>query len=427
MAGPRGEVAVVGAGLIGLFSAHYLLERGYAVTLLERGDPGGGASRVNGGWVCPARSDPLPSYPVVRDGIRSLVSRSDGGFFLAPAALPRVAGFLTRFLGSASPGRFDRSWDQLDTLNVRTAPLVDELVAAGVIGDLSDEGFLMLHPTRAEAEASRASLVAVARRGLCPEPEPVVGREALLALEPGLGPEARWGFVHRGDRWLDPSRLVDALVASVEARGARILTGAAVSAVRPGPSHQSGRSAVTVVTARGDIEASHAVIAAGAWAEGLLRPLGVHGHVTPGKGYSFTIHPEVAPTHVLRLGGTHVGVTPLGDRARLVGMVELDGTHTRFRSERVEAMRRLAAPYLTGVDWDACTDERVAPRPLTPDGKPLIGCVPGAERVVVATGHNMLGLSLGPATGTLVADLVERGPAAAVSAFDPMRFTRRWP
>ncbi|MEO7751779.1 MAG: FAD-dependent oxidoreductase [Terracoccus sp.] len=422
MAGPRGEVAVVGAGLIGLFSAHYLLERGYAVTLLERGDPGGGASRVNGGWVCPARSDPLPSYPVVRDGIRSLVSRSDGGFFLAPTALPRVAGFLTRFLASASPGRFDRSWDELDTLNVRTATLVDELVAAGVIGELSDEGFLLLHPTRAEAEASRDSLVAVARRGLCPEPEPVVGREALLALEPGLGPDAQWGFLHRGDRWLDPSRLVDALAASVEARGARIVTDSAVSAVRPAPSPRSG---VTVVTARGDVEASHAVIAAGAWAEDLLRPLGVHGHVTPGKGYSFTIHPEVVPTHVLRLGETHVGVTPLGDRARLVGMVELDGTHTRFRSERVEAMRRLAAPYLAGVDWDACTDERVAPRPLTPDGKPLIGSVRGADQVIVATGHNMLGLSLGPATGTLVADLVEHGPAAAVPAFDPMRFTGR--
>ncbi len=206
---------------------------------------------------------------------------------------------------------------------------------------------------------------------------------------------------------------------SVVARGARIVTDAPVSAVR------AGRDGVTVLTARGDIESSHAVVAAGAWAEDLLRPLGVQGHVTPGKGYSFTIHPEVPPTHVLRLGPTHLGLTPLGGHARLLGMVELDGTHDAFHGGRVTRMKRQAAPYLTGVDWDASTDERVAPRPLTPDGKPLIGCVPGAERVVVATGHNMLGLSLGPATGTLVTDLVEHGPAAAVPAFDPMRFTRR--
>ncbi|OFE18827.1 hypothetical protein BA895_01195 [Humibacillus sp. DSM 29435] len=418
MAGPRGEVAVVGAGLIGLFSAHYLLDRGYAVTLLERGDPGGGASRVNGGWVCPARSDPLPSYPVVRDGLRSLVPGAGGGFFLAPAAIPRVAGFLSRFVRSSTPARFERSWDELDGLNARTVELVDELVTAGLIGGLADEGFLMLHPTREEAEATRAALVTVARRGFCPAPEPVLGRSALLELEAGLGPAAQWGFLHRGDRWLDPSRLVDALIRSVVQRGARIVTDAAVSAVR------AGRSGVTMVTARGDVEAGHAVIAAGAWSELLLRPLGVQGHVTPGKGYSFTVSPAAPPTHVLRLGSTHVGITPLGQYARVVGMVELDGTHERFRAGRVAAMKRAAAPYLSGVDWGASTDERVAPRPLTPDGKPLIGCVPGAERIVVATGHNMLGLTLGAATGTLVTELVDRGPAAAVAAFDPMRFTR---
>ncbi len=108
-------------------------------------------------------------------------------------------------------------------------------------------------------------------------------------------------------------------------------------------------------------------------------------------------------------------------------MVELDGTHTGSAASGSRRSAGSPRPTSTGVDWDACTDERVAPRPLTPDGKPLIGCVPGAERVVVATGHNMLGLSLGPATGTLVADLVEHGRAAAVSAFDPMRFTRRRP
>lgn len=415
----RGDVVIVGAGLIGLFSAHYLLESGYGVILLEAGGPGGGAARVNGGWVCPARSDPLPSWGVVRDGLRSLVSPSGGGFSLSPAALPRVAGYLGRFLVSARASRFARSWDELDVLNRRTAPLVDGLVEAGIIGDLQDEGFLMLHPTREEAEASWASVDAVSRRGLSPAPEPVLAREALLELEPGLGEAARFGFIHRGDRWLDPSRLVDSLVGSVVSRGARLLTDAPARAVR-----QRGRR-VEVATSRGTVAAGHAVIAAGVWSEGLLRSLGVRGYVTPGKGYSFTVRPEHPPRHVLRLGDTHVGVTPMGDRARVVGMVQLDGTCDGVDRGRVDVMKRKAAPYLTGIDWGASSEERVGPRPMTPDGKPLIGCVPGAERVVVATGHNMLGLSLGAATGTLVADVIARGPAAAVPAFDPMRFTRR--
>ena len=106
-------------------------------------------------------------------------------------------------------------------------------------------------------------------------------------------------------------------------------------------------------------------------------------------------------------------------------MVELDGTPQGLRAGRIEVMKRKAAPYLTGVDWRASTDEQVGPRPMTPDGKPLIGCAPGAERIIVATGHNMLGLSLAAPTASLVADLVARGPAATVPAFDPMRFTHR--
>jgi D-amino-acid dehydrogenase len=416
----EGPVAVVGAGLIGLFSAHYLLEQGHRVTLFDRdGQAGGGASRVNAGWVCPARSDPLPSWEVVGDGLRSLMSPGGGSFMLSPTALPGVVGYLTRFLRRSTTSSHARAWDELDTLSSRTAGLFDELVGRGIIGGLQDQGFLMLHPSRQEAEASRAALVAVSARGLSPAPGPLLGRGALLELEPGLGTAAQWGFLHRGDRWLDPSRLVDALTGSLVARGATLVTGAPVAAVR-----QVG-DRVELDTPAGTVDAAHAVVAAGAWSEKLLRQLGLRGFVIPGKGYSFTAHPDRPLTHILRLGGTHVGVTPLGETARVVGMMEIDGTFDLFNRDRIDYMKRKAAPYLSGVDWQACTDERVAPRPMTPDGKPLIGPVPGSERVVVATGHNMLGLSLAAATGTLVADLVGRGPAAGPPAFDPSRFHLR--
>ncbi len=126
----------------------------------------------------------------------------------------------------------------------------------------------MLHRTRAEAEASRASLLAVSRRGLCPAPDPIVDRQALLELEPGLGEASQFGFVHRGDRWLDPSRLVDRLGESLISRGVRVVTDTPVRAVR-----QRG-TRVELATPSGVVEASHAVIAAGAGPSSCSGPSG---------------------------------------------------------------------------------------------------------------------------------------------------------
>src|SRR3954451_19218675 len=128
--------------------------------------------------------------------MRSLTPPGSGSFLLSARALPRVAGYLARFLASSGQGRFRRSWDELDLLNRRTAGLVDELVEAGIIEDLQDEGFLMLHPTREEAEASRESLRAVSRRALCPAPEPILQRQALLQPEPGRADAGPVRFLH---------------------------------------------------------------------------------------------------------------------------------------------------------------------------------------------------------------------------------------
>ena len=182
---------------------------------------------------------------------------------------------------------------------------------------------------------------------------------------------------------------------------------------------------VRVVTQSASLIADRAVLATGAWSSELLRGLGLSGPVVPGKGYSFSAHPETMPSHNIQCGHSSVAATPLPGRLRIVGTVEFDGTYDTLNPGRIDLMRRGAEPYLAGIDWDAITDEWVAPRPMTPDGLPLIGAVPGFERVIVATGHNMLGLSQGPATARLVLAIMRgTGEAAAAAAFDPSRFGR---
>lgn len=414
------RVAIVGGGLIGLFSAYYLARAGHHVTVLERSGIGSGAARGNGGWICPGRSDPLPAWEFVVTGMKSLLTR-DGGFFLRPGAVPSVAGFLAGFVANSLPKRFARAWDEMDTLNITTLELTAELAERGIITDLHTAGFLQVYADRRSADLAHAGWTKTAERGISQPPHPVVERDDLLELEPSLGPRSRYGFLLEGDVWLDPNRLVDQLHTYLVEAGVEFTTSCNVLGF------EEIGDRVRVITSSGHHEADHVVVATGAWAPELLRPLGVRSMVAPGKGYSFSIRPDVMPRHNLQIADTHIGVTPYDDHVRMVGIVEFDGTTDGLNPGRVAMMERAVDPYLTGYDWSTVSHEWAGPRPMTPDGKPLIGCLPGHERIVLATGHNMLGLSLGPATGAAVARCAAEGPSANPPGFSPTRFTGPWP
>jgi len=132
------------------------------------------------------------------------------------------------------------------------------------------------------------------------------------------------------------------------------------------------------------------------------------------------------PRRVLNFPGAHVIVTPMGERLRVAGTMEFDGTYDRFDRRRIEAIVRGVSPYFRGVEWAERSEEWVGPRPMTPDGLPYIGPLPGRSRVFVAAGHNMLGVTLAPATGKVVAGLVLSGdPGIDLAPFSPSRFARR--
>jgi D-amino-acid dehydrogenase len=182
--------------------------------------------------------------------------------------------------------------------------------------------------------------------------------------------------------------------------GAQIVTGAEVLAIRP-----EGEG-VRALSTRGSFGAGQAVLAAGAWTPFLTRDLGLRLPVEPAKGYSVDVdRPADFPEMPLYLGDAHVVLTPLGDALRLGSTLELSGWDMRIRPRRV-AYLRAGGERAVGVPADGPVRQIWrGPRPVTPDGLPLIGRVPGRERVILATGHCMLGLSLGPVTGRLVTQL----------------------
>lgn len=188
---------------------------------------------------------------------------------------------------------------------------------------------------------------------------------------------------------------------------------------------RDGAGRVEARTTAGTYQADAVVIAAGVWSRRLSASLGLRIELAAGKGYSFSVPVESLPRRLVHLGSAKAVLAPLGKGVRVAGTMEFDRDPDRFRQGRVEALVAAARPYLPGADWERREREWMGPRPMTPDGLPLIGPPPGRPRVLLATGHNMLGLMLAPATGRLVAALLTGQADPGLTArFAPGRSVR---
>jgi len=263
-----GPVIVIGGGLVGLSCAWFLREAGLEVVVLERGDPGGGASRGNAGAICPSMVEPLPAPGILRGGIGSM-TRPDAALHVAPTYAPRLAGFLRRFAQAATRERFEAGVDALLPFALGVTEAYDELAAAGIGAHARADGYLFVHASWQAAHDEREHLLAMAARGVCEEPEEVLDGADLREVAPVLTDAAAAGFVLPGERWIEPGRLVDDLAASIDDAGVDLRTVAGVTGIEASP------DGVTVRTTEGSVDGATAVVAAGVWTRDLVAPLGL--------------------------------------------------------------------------------------------------------------------------------------------------------
>jgi D-amino-acid dehydrogenase len=239
--------------------------------------------------------------------------------------------------------------------------------------------------------------------------------DQVRALEPRLSSDITFGVILRGQRYVTPLPYVKALANSVRARGGEIVEDAQIESVE--------RNGSVVVARAKDREfrADAVVIASGAWLSRLASPHGVAVPVFAGRGYSFTLPVDSPLTYPVHFPATRLALTPAGDRMRVVGVMEFADPDAPLARARIKSMVRTLKPLITGIDWSERSDDWVGPRPLTPDGMPLIGrtATPG---VYVAGGHGMWGMTLGPVSGKLLAQEIatSRTPTELLP-FSPLR------
>ncbi|GAA3551573.1 FAD-dependent oxidoreductase [Amycolatopsis ultiminotia] len=415
------HIAIIGAGPIGLCAAHYLRAAGARVTVIDRTTVGGGAARGNGGLIATTTATPLPAPGVVSDALRHLFSPTSA-FFVRPAALAGAAPFLVRVALHSSARRFRQTLACLDLLSKDTGYLWQQLTDAGIGTSLSDAGQLRCFDSEPSAVADHAAYSELARRGLGEPPGDVVGAAELRGAEPGIGRAVVAGYTVPGERFANPSEFVDEMHESLAERGVEFIENTEISDLGEHPDHS------WVKLDNGRLAVDQVLIAAGARSGSLAARFGVRLGIRPGKGYSFSVPVAELPKRVLYFNDAHCAAIPLAGKARIAGTMEFDGTFDRLNQARVDALRTVAARHLDGADWTRMTDVWVGPRPMTVDGAPAIGALSARGRVSIATGHNMIGFALAPATGSLVADLMTGRASrrtAELEAFSPHRFRLR--
>lgn len=411
--GPRTAV-VIGAGMVGLSTAWFLQERGVHVTVVDRHGVASGASWGNAGWLSPGLAIPLNEPDVLRYGLRSLLDPS------APLAVPFTPdlglwSFLTRFAVHCNWKSWSRAVRANLPLNEECLEAFDVLTSNGVDAPTNEAPITAAFESRRQAIALLHELERINQTGLEIQYTALDG-DALRNEAPQISARATAGIRLDGQRYIDPGQFTRSLADSVIARGATIRSGFLVTEVRA-----EARELAVVSSAGDSVKADAVVLATGAWLNQLGRSWGVRVPVRAGRGYSFTVPTDQPVPGPIYLPAARVACTPYQGKLRVAGTMEFRGPDDPLHQKRIDAIIASARPLFTGISWDDLTDPWVGPRPVTSDGRPLIGAT-HAPGIFVAGGHGMWGITHGPATGRMLAEQITTGKQpAALRDFDPTR------
>jgi D-amino-acid dehydrogenase len=355
---------------------------------------------------------------MVREGLRQLVTGGEA-FVLRPRLDPAFVGWLWSFRRNCSSARFDTGIRALLALNRRTLELFDAYRDAGVAFEMHTAGLVVAAHTRGGLNLYRRTFQRLRELGYEGGSIDELDAGELAALEPALDRERLGAGLHaRVDRFVRPEQLTAGLAERLRDDGVEIHEGCELRKL-------SRRAGWALDTTAGPVAAGRLVVAAGLPTAPLLRRLGVRLPLMGARGYSVTISGRgTPPRHALYLAEAKLGLSPFAGGVRIAGVFELGAGSSDTSPAVGERLLAAARPYLAGwqPDPDGPIEAWAGLRPTTPDGLPLIGALPGLDNVYLATGHGMLGVTLAPATASLLAPLVLEGHAAPeLVPFSPAR------
>ena len=410
------RTAIIGAGVIGLTLAFELAGRGEDVIVIDRKHPGAGSSAGNAGWIVPSVATPVPAPGLPRTAMKWMAN-PESPLYIRPRLDPSFLRWMWAFFRACREEDYRAGRAVLLDLCKGAMDEFDRLRERGVEFEMEQAGLLVLGFSDEALDHHLDETSDLVQIGHAPARR-MSGAE-VREIEPMLSDDVAGAVLVSDDRHVRPETLVQGLVEALERSGATLVESSEVDGFT-----RDGRSLSAVTVGEELIEADRFVLAAGAWSGKLAGMAGFLLPIEAGKGYSITIdQPSFQLNHPLDLLEARAAVTPFDGALRFAGTMEISGVNLRFARRRADAIWRNAHRYLRETVSGSRMRAWVGMRPMAPDGLPVIGQMPGSDNLFVATGHQMLGVTLAPTTAAALADLMtESAPTYSLAPFDPIRF-----
>ncbi|MDG1276556.1 MAG: FAD-dependent oxidoreductase [Algoriphagus sp.] len=409
---------IIGGGIVGLFSAYFLQKEGIEVTIIDRTDLKDNCSTGNAGMIVPSHIIPLAAPGMISKGIGWMFS-SKSPFYIHPRLDYKLAQWCMLFFKAANEKQVKRSIPFLKNLSLLSKALYQEFKMEHPESAIAlvEKGLMMAYQTDA-VEKEEVEFAHLARKyGLEAE---ILTPEDIKKVEPNLELKARGAVLFPGDAHLDPGALYGFLKKYLEAKGVKFQYNTQVLGFE-----KAGQKVNAVLTDQGKIEAEKVLLCGGSWSGELAKMLGFSLPMMGGKGYSFIQEnkPEISQATILT--EMKVAVSPYGNQVRFGGTMEIAGTDQSINLNRVKGIFESINRYYPDFEAKFPDENQIwkGLRPCSPDGLPYIGLAPGYSNVLVGSGHSMMGISLAPATGKILAEIhQQKNTAIEIQGFEVGRF-----
>ncbi len=413
------RIVVIGAGVIGLSVAYYCARRGHRVTVIDRNpEQRDGCSFGNAGMIVPSHFVPLAAPGMVALGLKWMWN-PESPFYIKPRLDAELLSWAWKFWRAATPGHVERSAPLLRDLSFASRDCFEELAALpnNDFG-LVKRGLVMLCKTQHGLDDEAKYAAHANRLGV---PAEVLDAKALAKLDPDVTMDVTGGVYFPKDCHLSPNRFMAGLQRQCDALGVKFLWSTDVSRF----TNHEPRIA-TVETSLGPVEADEVVLASGSWSPQLTDELDLKLPMQAGKGYSVTLtKPRQLPQLCSIFTEARMAITPMDGSLRFGGTMEIAGLNEAINPVRVQGIIKSVPKYFPAFNTDDFADVKpwCGLRPCSPDGLPYLGRTAKFSNLTIATGHAMMGLSLGPITGKLASEIISgEKPSFDLTLLNPDRY-----